>query len=58
MSNLAIARRESHSSCPEISADKLQLDLAPIIFMLLAILGVFFALTVGGLAGYHWWMAW
>ncbi|ORX34461.1 DHHC palmitoyltransferase-domain-containing protein [Kockovaella imperatae] len=32
-------------------------DLGPIFFMLLAVLGGFFALAVGSLAGYHWWLA-
>ncbi len=32
-------------------------DFAPIVFMVLAILGLFFGLAVGSLAGYHWWLA-
>jgi hypothetical protein len=33
------------------------MDFAPVAFMLLALMGVFMGLTVGSLAGYHWWLA-
>ena len=35
-----------------------EIDFAPVIFLGIAISGVFFALAVGSLAGYHWWLAW
>jgi hypothetical protein len=35
-----------------------EVELAPVVFMLLAIVAGFFTLAVGGLAGYHWYLAW
>lgn len=33
------------------------MDPAPLIFLGLALMGLVFALAVGSLAGYHWWLA-
>lgn len=33
-------------------------EITPVSFMFLAIIGGFFTLTIGGLAGYHWYLAW
>lgn len=33
-------------------------EIVPVTFMFLAILGGFFTLTIGGLAVYHWHLAW
>ncbi|RSH83805.1 palmitoyltransferase for Vac8p [Saitozyma podzolica] len=37
--------------------EPLEVELAPVVFMLLAIVAGFFTLAVGGLAGYHWYLA-
>jgi hypothetical protein len=31
-------------------------DFGPVTFMILGLMGVFFALGIGSLAGYHWWL--
>jgi len=33
-------------------------ELTPVSFMLLTFIGAFFTMTIGGLAGYHWYLVW
>jgi len=33
-------------------------ELTPVSFMLLTFIGAFFTMTIGGLAGYHWYLIW
>jgi len=33
-------------------------ELTPVSFMLLTFIGAFFTMTMGGLAGYHWYLVW
>jgi len=33
-------------------------ELTPVSFMLLTFIGGFFTMTIGGLAGYHWYLVW
>jgi hypothetical protein len=33
-------------------------EIVPVTFMLLTTIGGFFTMTIGGLAGYHWYLVW
>jgi hypothetical protein len=33
-------------------------ELTPVSFILLTFVGAFFTMTIGGLAGYHWYLVW
>jgi hypothetical protein len=41
------------------SPDNMQVsEIVPVTFMLLSMIGGFFTMTIGGLAGYHWYLVW